>query len=380
MKLANVTAISLAALASATALLAPAANPGGAPAGKPVRAIVTKAGADPTGREDSTAAIQKCIDRVSEAGGGVVYVPPGEYRIRYLTLRPHIRLAMAGGAVRATDGWTREAAALAMDPKRSAIIRSVEDRKGGWWIFLYNLVPPADVRKGFSDITVSGGVFDCQGRYLPAAFACGKNIRFENIVVKDLPNNHAFQINGCRDVVFTNCLFAGYTFDKDHRILTRETIQLEQTSPYAIIGKPKGGPITCPKNVVIPNGNVKVTGCWFGPSERLGPHLIPLGHHGTPRSCNGLVFSGNVVVEPLYCALRLANVSDVLVEGNTFISTRETERLAEDSAIVCLWGKAALGKGEKGVTIRGNRGRLGPKSPLQKLWVSKPRTHEVKKE
>ena len=361
----------------AVALSAPAEGGRALAAGRQVRAVVTKAGADPTGKSDSTAAIQKCIDAVSGAGGGVVFVPPGEYRIRYLTLRPHVRLALAGGAAHATDGWTGEAAARAMDPKKSAIIRSVADRKGGWWIFLYNLVPPADAREGFGDITVSGGVFDCQGRCLPAAFACGRNIRFENMVVKDLPNNHAFQINGCSDVVFTNCLFAGYTFGADHRILTRETIQLEQTSPYAITGKPTGTPISCPKKVSIPNRNVTVAGCWFGPSERLGPHLIALGHHGTPRSCNGLVFKGNVVVEPLYCGLRLANVSNALVEGNTFISTKETERLAEDSAIVCLWGKAALQKGEKGVTLRGNRGRLGPKSPLKKLWVSEPRKSEV---
>ena len=54
----------------------------------PSRAVVTEAGADPTGRADSTSAIQKCIDRVSAAGGGTVVVPPGEYRILYLTLRP----------------------------------------------------------------------------------------------------------------------------------------------------------------------------------------------------------------------------------------------------------------------------------------------------
>ncbi|MBQ3808630.1 MAG: hypothetical protein II840_11815 [Kiritimatiellae bacterium] len=371
------TSLIMVSLAAALAFPVLAESRSAAGASGHVRAIVTEAGADPTGCTDSTAAIQKCIDRVSEAGGGIVYVPPGEYRIRYLTLRPHVCLKLAGGALRATDGWTRTAASRAMDPKKSAIIRSVEDRKGGWWIFLYNLVPPADVSKGFSDITVSGGVFDCQGLYLPAAFACGRNIRFENMVIKDLPNNHAFQINGCTDVVFSNCLFAGYTFNKDNKVLTRETIQIEQTSPYAIIANQKNTPISCPRNVSIPNRNVSVVRCWFGPSERLGPHLIPLGHHGTPRSCNGLVFSGNVVVEPLYCGLRLANVSNVLIEGNTFISTKETECLAKDSAIVCLWGKAALGKGEKGVTLRKNRERLGPKSPLKKSWVSEPRKREL---
>ena len=175
----------------------------GEPVAYPERVVVTDAGADPTGHADSTPAMQACIDRVAAAGGGTVSVPPGEYRISYLTLRPHVTLELAGGAGRATDGWTPEVAARAMDPSQSAIIRSVADRKGRWWLFLFNLVPPTAATNGFSDITVSGGVFDCEGRYLPGAFACGNNIRIENMVVKDLPNNHAFQIDGCTNVVVT---------------------------------------------------------------------------------------------------------------------------------------------------------------------------------
>ena len=340
--------------------------------------VVTDAGADPTGKTDSTGAIQACIDRLAAAGGGTVSVPPGEYRISFLTLRPHVNLRLAGGAGRATEGWTPEAAARAMDPSRSAIMRSVAERRGRWWLFLFNLVPPTAATNGFSDITVSGGVFDCEGRYLPGAFACGRNIRLENMVVKDLPNNHAFQIDGCTNVVVTNCLFAGYTFGgKRSSVMTRETIQVEQTSPGALSGNPANTPISCARGVSIPNSNVSVTGCWFGPSERLGPHLIPLGHHGRPRSCDGLVFAGNVVVDPLYCGVRLANVSDVRVEGNTFVSTNASPRLAKDSAIVCLWGGRALAPGEKGVEIRGNRVILGPRSPLARLSVSAPRKGEV---
>jgi hypothetical protein len=84
-----------------------------------------------------------------------------------------------------------------------------------------------------------------------------------------------------------------------------------------------------------------------------------------------------VVVNPLYCGLRLANVSDVLVEGNTFISTNASPRLAKDSAVICLWGKRALAPGEKGVKIYGNRVILAPGSSLRRLWVSQPRVDEV---
>lgn len=344
------------------------------------RAVVTDAGADPTGKGDSTDAIQACIDRVSAAGGGTVVVPPGEYRVLYLSLRPRVRLELAGGAGRATDGWTPEVAARAMDPSRSAIIRSVADRKGRWSIFLYNLVPPAAATNGFSDVAVSGGVFDCQGRCIPAAFACGRNIRFANVVVKDIRNSHALQIDGCENVTVTNCLFAGYAFGGKFDCLTRETIQVEQTSPGALSGNLAHTPISCAPGISIPNRNVTVAGCWFGPSERMGPHLIPLGHHGRARSCDGLVFAGNVVVNPRYCGLRLANVSDVRVEGNTFISTVKSKRLAKDSAVVCVWGDAALAPGEKGVVVRGNKVTLSKESPLRRLWVSAPRAREVSTE
>jgi hypothetical protein len=42
---------------------------------------VTQYGADPTGKSDSTAAIQTALDAAGNAGGGVVLLPPGTYRI-----------------------------------------------------------------------------------------------------------------------------------------------------------------------------------------------------------------------------------------------------------------------------------------------------------
>lgn len=51
---------------------------------KPDRNIlnaVTQYGADPTGKTDSTAAIQKALDAAGNAGGGVVLLPSGTYRI-----------------------------------------------------------------------------------------------------------------------------------------------------------------------------------------------------------------------------------------------------------------------------------------------------------
>ncbi len=53
-----------------------------------------------TGRkaDSAQAAIQKAIDACGAAGGGVVYVPPGEYTSGTLHLRSHVRLHIEGGA------------------------------------------------------------------------------------------------------------------------------------------------------------------------------------------------------------------------------------------------------------------------------------------
>jgi hypothetical protein len=46
-----------------------------------VRNVVTDFGADPTGLLDATTAIQTALDTVGAAGGGVVYLPVGTYRV-----------------------------------------------------------------------------------------------------------------------------------------------------------------------------------------------------------------------------------------------------------------------------------------------------------
>ncbi|MFU8805678.1 MAG: glycosyl hydrolase family 28-related protein, partial [Bradymonadaceae bacterium] len=48
----------------------------------PIFDVVEGYGADPTGGLDSTAPIQSAIDAAAEAGGGVVFLPAGTYRVR----------------------------------------------------------------------------------------------------------------------------------------------------------------------------------------------------------------------------------------------------------------------------------------------------------
>src|ERR1700752_2819931 len=53
-----------------------------------------------TGRkaDDAHAAIQKAVDACAAAGGGMVYLPPGEYSSGTIKLKSHVRFHIEAGA------------------------------------------------------------------------------------------------------------------------------------------------------------------------------------------------------------------------------------------------------------------------------------------
>ena len=67
---------------------------------RPPRAIFNVKDYGATGRksDDARPAIQKAIDAAGAAGGGTVYLPPGEYTSGTLHLRSHVRLLIDSGA------------------------------------------------------------------------------------------------------------------------------------------------------------------------------------------------------------------------------------------------------------------------------------------
>mgnify|MGYP000876723913 CR=1 FL=1 len=79
--------------------------------GGPVTYDVRDYGAVGTKEKSSQAAIQKAIDACAAAGGGMVYVPPGQYRTGRLNLASHVRLYLEAGATlcgsRDPNDWPR---------------------------------------------------------------------------------------------------------------------------------------------------------------------------------------------------------------------------------------------------------------------------------
>ncbi len=90
--------------------------------------------ADPTGETDSTPAIQAAIDVAGLSGGGVVYLPAGEYRIAPGGNRDSALRIQHSGVVLRGDG--PDATFLfndSTDMRRKAIIRARPEEGGNWF-------------------------------------------------------------------------------------------------------------------------------------------------------------------------------------------------------------------------------------------------------
>lgn len=286
---------------------------------------------------DVTEVLQSCIDRISAAGGGTVYLPSGSYKLSSITMKPGVTLRLAGFPRKATEGYRGTVLGDVAGGRFAKISTTGSSRNN---IFIYNTdLPQSYCTSGYSDFTVSGGFYDCQSKMKWSATACGSNITFENAIVLNLPNNHAMQIDGCTDYVVRNIMFAGYTYSGT---LTRETIQLEPTTPGAITGDYASSPILCDAGDYHSCARVTISGCYFGKSDTRGPQLVAVGHHSAGGSlvCDGFVFEGNKVENPLYCGLHLPNYVNVVIRNNEFISDNPVEKtaLAEDSALISLYG------------------------------------------
>ncbi len=337
-------------------------------------------GAKGNGVANDTEAIQRAIDSLT--GGGTVYIPKGTYMVSYLVFRENIHIRLAGNLPDATVGYT-DAVADYVKNGDVAILR----RNGKNSHMFYNLNKRDYCTDGVSGIALSGGVLDCVTTGMAFVWACADGVLFENCIVKDISNNHAIQIDGCSNVTIRNIMFAGYT---NGSALTRETIQIEPTTPGAISSNQDTTPVRCDAGDFHYNKNISITGCYFGKSDVSGPHQTPVGHHSSAdeATCDGLEFSGNVVDNPLMYGLHLTNFVNVDIKDNLFISTAQTEKLADDTALISLYTRTGTVTyndkngvkitsshkneqiGNRDITISGNRFVLGGNTHLRVLYIT----------
>jgi hypothetical protein len=185
-------------------------------------------------------------------------------------------------------------------------------------------------RNGSSNFTISGGVIDndCKAKSRFYLGLC-RGVTIENMILKDMKNGHFMQITGCEDITVRGCIFAGYDFNGT---FTAETVQIEQSHPGAHSGDYENAPIRFEQGEIFGCKNITIDSCYFGPSDELPGHHIAIGHHGTAHEAvaDGLTITNNVFDSPTYAAIRFANIVDVEITGNKFISSADSNKLCRE--------------------------------------------------
>ena len=301
-------------------------------------------GACGDGKTDDTAAIQKAIDSLKN--GGTVYVPAGTYMCSGIILRENTHMRLQGKVDDVKSGYT-DAVKAQVESGEYAIL------KNNFRVnqMMLNHEIGAEGKTGKSNISFIGGMIDFDGalksgkaqvdvnqeshvlKYADGTGAIfvtyGSGFVFENVIFKDGYNTHFFQITGAKNVHIKDCMFAGYTCKAQTKgqintiNQSRESIQIEHSHSGAC------PPTKFEEGEFYYCENIKITGCYFGDSDKAGYHLTPIGHHGMvgQATVTGIEISDNVFDNPYFTAMHFPNYVNVDIKNNTFISNKEGFRL-----------------------------------------------------
>ena len=265
-------------------------------------------GAKGDGIANDTQAFQNALNAAKP--GETVYVYPGRYSVSLLTMTEGVTLKMYTTMTDAKTGYTKDIASDFIR-KRIAILSGTR---------ILNCKNNTPGRNGSSNFKIIGGAFDVNlTDRSTLIFGNAKNISIENVIFKDIKNNHIIQLTGCTNATVKNCMFAGFVCGS---AFTREVVQVEPSTPGAT-GTAATAPITFGEGEFFLPENVTITECYFGKSDEAGPPLMAIGHHSQVGGANVTNFkiTNNLFDECLYAAIRYNNLVNVEITGNTFRST-----------------------------------------------------------
>ena len=156
-------------------------------------------GAKGNGANDDTAAFQKALDAAKP--GETVYVYPGRYNVSLLTMPEGVTLKMYTTMTDAKEGFQGQ---IAKDFRNNKIAIL----SGTRILNCKNGTPGRDANSNFKII---GGAIDLnlQDRST-LIFGKADNVTVENVIFKDIKNNHIIQLTGSTNVTVKNCMFAGF--------------------------------------------------------------------------------------------------------------------------------------------------------------------------
>lgn len=265
-------------------------------------------GAKGNGTNDDTVSFQKALDAAKP--GETVYVYPGRYPVSLLTMPEGVTLKMYTTMTDASRGFTGQ---IVKDFNNSKIAVLSGTR-------ILNCRNNTPGRDGNSNFKIIGGAIDLNLKDRSTLiFGNASNVTVENVIFKDIKNNHVIQLTGCTDTVVKNCMFAGFVCGES---FTREVVQVEPSAPGAT-GTAETAPITFVDGEYYLPKNITITDCYFGKSNEAGAPLMAIGHHSQVGDANvtNLKITNNVFDECIYAAIRYNNLVDAEITGNTFRST-----------------------------------------------------------
>lgn len=202
-------------------------------------------GAKGDGTTNDAAAINAALQKCFDDGGGTVRIPAGEY-----SLGSHL--------------VCRQDTTVICD-NNVRIFRTAS----GPLIMNGEFDEDQSVYTGHGNIRIIGGVWDMRGptvtnSNIALAFAHGNNISIEGVTVKDVPQNHAIEINSSKTVRIRDCKFLGYKANDGGTVDYNEAVQID----LALTGGGTFGAFGLYDDT--PCDDVVVTGCYFGASGTAG--------------------------------------------------------------------------------------------------------------
>ncbi|WP_025094090.1 right-handed parallel beta-helix repeat-containing protein [Bacillus safensis] len=206
-------------------------------------------GADPTGKYESSFAIQAALDRAKKGKSVRVVVPPGIYRL-------------GAKLVNWGNTWFDAKGAVFLNYHGKTMMTNgdgtVEYR--GY--------------KGNGNMYFDGGTWDCRGTEFKTknncfSFGHGKNIFVRNSTFKDVSGYHAIEFNACQNFKVLNSDFYGFV-DHDGSRYFSEAIQVDLAQRKEVFGAFGAYDFTVCKDGLV-------QGCSFGKSNTPGTQAWPRG-------------------------------------------------------------------------------------------------------
>lgn len=261
-----------------------------------IKVFIKDFGAKGDGATDDTLAVESAMDYLESIGGGVLVFTKGTYRLNYFLLR--------------------ENTSVEITP--NAILKSVTG------VLCSNfLSDEIDTVKyeGRSNIKIYGGgtidmnAMEHQSSGTVVQFGHCSDIHIENIIFKNIADDHAIEFVGVKDFEVKKCKFMGYKdFKNDGSKKYKEAIQID----FCLPNHGGGG-----QTDSTPCVNGVIDGCEFDLASNMEYFPSAIGSHGVnvTKKCDNIVVKNCVIKGCKDAGIFAFNWTNSTIENNKIFNS-----------------------------------------------------------